>query len=78
MILDRFRLEGNVAVVTGGTKGIGRAISLALAEAGADVAVISRTADDELACGVDVDLCVLRDPVAGQRGLDDLFHHRLV
>jgi 2-deoxy-D-gluconate 3-dehydrogenase len=54
MILDRFRLEGNVAVVTGGTKGIGRAISLALAEAGADVAVVSRSADSELSSAITI------------------------
>ena len=45
-VLDLFRLEGQVAVVTGGGKGIGRGIALALAEAGADVAVAARSQDD--------------------------------
>ncbi|MBW1676977.1 MAG: SDR family NAD(P)-dependent oxidoreductase, partial [Deltaproteobacteria bacterium] len=43
MILDKFRLDGKTAVVTGGTKGIGKAIAIALAEAGADIAVVSRS-----------------------------------
>jgi 2-deoxy-D-gluconate 3-dehydrogenase len=41
-LIDQFRLEGRHAVVTGASRGIGRACAVAMAEAGADVALVAR------------------------------------
>jgi 7-alpha-hydroxysteroid dehydrogenase len=48
MILDRFQVTDQVAVVTGAGRGIGAAAAVALAEAGADVVICART-EDQLA-----------------------------
>ena len=45
-ILDSFRLDGQVAVVTGGGRGIGEAIALGMAEAGADIVVAARRTNE--------------------------------
>ena len=41
-LLDRFRLDGKVAIVTGASSGLGAAFAIGLAEAGADVAICAR------------------------------------
>lgn len=50
MILDRFKLDGRIALVTGGARGLGQSIAYGLAQAGADVACVSKSGqDDEIA-----------------------------
>ena len=52
MILDKFKLDGKVALVTGASRGLGQGIALGLAEAGADIAGVSRGACDKTAAQV--------------------------
>lgn len=61
-ILDRFRLTHHVAVVTGAGRGIGAATAVALAEAGADIVISSRTASQ-------LDVVAERIRAAGRRAL---------
>jgi len=46
VLIDRFRLDGRVAVVTAASRGIGAATALAFAEQGADVVIAARSRDD--------------------------------
>lgn len=60
MQCDLFNLDGRVALVTGGSKGLGKAMARGLAECGADIMICSRKEDEliaaqaEIAAGLDV------------------------
>ena len=56
-VLDRFRLDGKRLFVTGGSRGLGREMALAIADAGADVGLVGR------------DLASLEKPAGDVRGL---------
>lgn len=47
MILDSFRLDGRVALVTGAARGLGQGMALGLAEAGADIVALDRCSSDD-------------------------------
>lgn len=53
MILDQFKLEGKVAVVTGASRGLGRAMAEGLAQAGADMALVGTSDMSEVKAGVE-------------------------
>jgi NAD(P)-dependent dehydrogenase (short-subunit alcohol dehydrogenase family) len=53
-VVDLFRLDGRRALVTGGAKGLGRVIATALAQAGADVVIVSRTLNECQAAAADI------------------------
>ncbi len=51
-ILDQFKLDGKVAIVTGASRGLGKAMAIGLAEAGADVALVASTSTQSAAIAI--------------------------
>jgi 2-deoxy-D-gluconate 3-dehydrogenase len=57
-VLEQFRLDGKIALVTGARRGIGRAMAVALAEAGADIIGVSRSLEKQ-GSGVETEVAAL-------------------
>jgi gluconate 5-dehydrogenase len=53
-VLDRFRLDGRRLFITGGSRGLGREMALAIAEAGADAVLVGRDADSLARTAADI------------------------
>jgi 2-deoxy-D-gluconate 3-dehydrogenase len=80
-VLDQFRLDGQLAVVTGASRGLGAAMAVALAEAGADVALVARGDVSDVASQIEragrravVIAADLEDRTAPERILDRAGH----
>jgi len=69
-LVNAIDLTGKAAIVTGGTRGLGRAIAGALAGAGAQVIVCGRTPPETLPAGVEFLAADIRDPDAAKALVD--------
>lgn len=73
-VLDFFRLDGKVALVTGAASGLGAAIATALAQAGAQVAVHgNRRAADETAASIGAQAAAFQADLSDTAGPESLF-----
>lgn len=66
MVLEKLRLDGpprRVVIVTGGSRGLGKAMAISLAEAGADICIASRTASQLEAAAAEIKAACGREPL---------------
>lgn len=66
MVLEKLRLDGpprKVIIITGGSRGLGKAMTIALAEAGADVCIASRTVSQLESAAAEIKAAGGRDPL---------------
>ena len=78
---DRFRIDGDVALITGAASGIGRVVAFVLADAGADIAIADRQAEQVRSVGNEIDdhfdvnvtslTCDVSDPESVESMVDD-------
>jgi NAD(P)-dependent dehydrogenase (short-subunit alcohol dehydrogenase family) len=63
MVLEKLRLDGRVAIVTGGSRGLGKAMATALSVAGAEVCIASRTVSQLESAATEIEAASGRRPL---------------
>ena len=79
MTSKKYDFSGKVALVTGSTSGIGKAVAVALAQCGADVVITGHLADEVTSTAAEIETITGRKPLALMGDLtDDHFAQKLI